>query len=138
MILGVTLSLVGTSATTLGLVVGATMPAGRVKHLDLLATAHRLYSFDAAAAIGACLFLFGLLVDGYVLWYWLYHHHGELTTFYTRLTLFGLLLMAMSAQIAFSALLLGASFTGVGRMRRSTDVVDEGAGDARQSRADRQ
>ena len=41
MILGVTLSLVGTSATSLGLVVGATMPAGRVKHLTILARAHR-------------------------------------------------------------------------------------------------
>ena len=41
MILGVTLALVGTSATTLGLVVGATMPAGRVKHVRLLMAAHR-------------------------------------------------------------------------------------------------
>ena len=32
MILGDTLSLVGTSAISLGLVVGASMPAGRVKH----------------------------------------------------------------------------------------------------------
>ena len=55
MILGVTLSLVGTSATSLGLVVGATMPAGRVRHLTILARAHRWYSFDTAAVLGGVL-----------------------------------------------------------------------------------
>ena len=129
MILGVTLSLVGTSATSLGLVIGATMPAGRVKHLAILTPAHRWYSFDNAAIVAGFLFVLGLLLDGFVLGYWLYHHRGELTTHFTRLTLFGLLLIAMAVQIGFSALLLGASFTGTGRLRRRTDTGEtpEGA-----------
>jgi len=124
MILGVTLALVGTSATTLGLVIGATMPAGRVRHVRLLKSAHEWYSFDRAAVVSGILFVLGCILDGYVLSYWLYNHRGTLTPFYTRLTLFGLLLIAMSVQIGLSALLFGASFTGAGRMRRSTDVVE--------------
>lgn len=123
MILGVTLSLVGTSATSLGLVVGATMPAGRVRHLAALRPMQRWYSFDRAAVLAACLFLAGCAIDGFVLSYWLYHDRGELTTHFTRLTLFGLLLIAMAVQIGLSALLFGASFTGTGRLRRSTDHV---------------
>lgn len=125
MILGVTLSLVGTSATSLGLVVGATMPAGRVKHLRILEGAHRWYTFDTAAVTAGFLFLAGCAADAFVLGYWLYHDRGILTTFYTRLTLFGLLLIAMAVQIGFSALMLGASFTGTGRMRRASDVLPE-------------
>lgn len=125
MILGVTLALVGTSATTLGLVIGATMPAGRVKHVRLLKSAHEWYSFDRAAVVSGFLFALGCVFDGYVLAYWLYHDRGTLTTFYTRLTLFGLLLIAMSVQIGLSALLFGASFTGTGRLRRSTDLPSD-------------
>lgn len=121
MILGVTLSLVGTSATSLGLVVGATMPAGRVRLLSLLTPFHRWYSFDTAAILAGFLFVAGCAIDGFVLAYWLYHDRGELTTHFTRLTLFGLLLIAMAVQIGLSALLLGASFTGTGRLRRATD-----------------
>jgi hypothetical protein len=127
MILGVTLSLVGTSATSLGLVLGATMPAGRVKHMKALAAAHAWYTFDSAALIAGVLFLVGCIVDGFVLSYWLYHDRGLLTSFFTRLTLFGLLLIAMAVQIGFSALLLGASFTGTGRMRRQTDMPPDTA-----------
>jgi hypothetical protein len=127
MILGVTLSLVGTSATSLGLVIGATMPAGRLKHLKMLTRAHAWYTFDSAALVAASLFVSGCLVDGFVLSYWLYHDRGLLTSFFTRLTLFGLLLIAMAVQIGFSALLLGASFTGTGRMRRRTDTSPAGA-----------
>jgi len=127
MILGVTLALVGTSATTLGLVIGATMPAGRVKNVRFLMAAHRWYSFDRAAVLSAVLFAAGCAFDAYVLAYWLYHSRGTLTTFYTRLTLFGLLLIAMSVQIGLSALLFGATFTGTGRMRRSTDVGSDPA-----------
>ena len=123
MILGVTLSLVGTSAVSLGLVIGATMPAGRVRHLGILARAHRWYSFDGAAIVAGFLFVAGCAIDGFVLAYWLYHDRGELTPYFTRLTLFGLLLIAMAVQIGFSALLLGASFTGTGQMRRRTDTT---------------
>lgn len=125
MILGDTLSLVGTSATSLGLVVGSTMPAGRVKHMEMLSRAHRWYTFDTAAITAGFLFSCGFLVDAGVLAYWLYWHLPNLTPFVTRLTLFGMLLIAMAVQIGFSALLLGANFTGVGRMRRSTDIATE-------------
>jgi len=130
MILGDTLSLVGTSAVSLGLVLGATMPAGRVKHLKILEPIQRRYSFDSAATVAGVLFVAGALIDIFVLGYWLAHNRGILTTHFTRLTLFGLLLIAMAVQIGFSALLLGASFTGTGRMRRSTDVLLPAAEDA--------
>jgi hypothetical protein len=123
MILGDTLSLVGASATSLGLVMGATMPAGRVKHLSILKPAHQWYTFDAAAMIAGLLFFGGFFVDASVLCYWLYHHQPALSLFVTRLTLFGMLLIAMSVQIGLSALLLGASFTGTGRLRRRSDAV---------------
>jgi hypothetical protein len=112
MILGVTLSLIGTSAPTLGLVIGATMPSGRVRHLPMLRAAHRWYSFDRAARLAAVLFVGGLVSDGFVLAYWLYTDRGMLTLAFTRLTLYGLLLIAMAVQIALSALLLGASSSG--------------------------
>jgi hypothetical protein len=114
MILGVTLCLVGTSATSLGLVVGSAMPAGRVRHLRALRRAHAWFSFDNAARTAALLLAGGLAADGFVLGYWLYHNQGTLTFAYTRLTLFGLLLIAMAVQIAFSALLLGATTTSQG------------------------
>jgi glycosyltransferase involved in cell wall biosynthesis len=130
MILGVTLALVGTSAMTLGLVIGATMPAGRVRHVLFLRAAHSWFTFDRAAVTAAALFMIGSALDFYVLAYWLYHSRGTLTPLYTRLTLFGLLLIAMSVQIGLSALLLGASFTGAGRLRRSTDVPGDTVADA--------
>ena len=114
MILGITLSLVGTSATSLGLVVGVTMPAGRVRHLAILTRARRWYTFDAAAVLGAALFVMGCLVDGFVLAYWLYTDLGTLNLRFTRLTLFGLLLIAMAVQTCLSAILLGTTFTGGG------------------------
>lgn len=114
MILGVTLSLVGASATSLGLVVGATMPAGRVKLLSALRPAHRRCTVDAAATITGVLFSAGFLLDGFVLAYWLDHHRGTLTPLFTRLTLFGLLLIGIAVQVGVSALLLGTTFTGSG------------------------
>jgi Glycosyl transferase family 2 len=128
MILGVTLSLVGTSSTTLGLVVGATMPAGRVKHVSFLMPAHRSYSVDAAARIAGLLFVAGFLADGFVLTYWLYHHRGELTQLFTRLTLFGLLLIAMAVQVGVSAVLLGTTYTGRGT--RSEEAPEGSSGPA--------
>ena len=72
MILGVTLSLVGTSATSLGLVVGAMMPAGRAQAFAHAEAAHRRYSFDAAALIAGLLFATGSLTASSC-GYWLYH-----------------------------------------------------------------
>jgi hypothetical protein len=109
MILGVTLALVGLSGTASGLVVGATAPAGRVRHLRVLAAAHRWISFDRAASLAGLLVLAGLTADGFVLGYWLYHDGGELSPFFTRLTLMGLLLIAMGVQLGLSALLLGTA-----------------------------
>ena len=112
MILGVTLSLVGTSATSLGLVVGATLPAGRVKHLIMLAPAYRCYTFDAAAVLRRNPVRRGVVADRHrVLGYWLDHDRGALSSFFTRLTLFGLMLIAMGVQIGLSAILLGTSLT---------------------------
>jgi hypothetical protein len=127
MILGITMSLIGTSAISLGLVVGATMPAGRVRHLRMLQNAHRWYTFDTAARVAGVLFAFGVILDGIVLAYWLYHHGGELTPAFTRLTLFGLLLIAMAAQIAFSALLLGTSFTAASAPQTQSHTADAAA-----------
>ena len=109
MILGVTLSLIGTSATTLGLVVGSLMPRGRVRLVSWLDKAHRSFSFDNAAALAGVLFVTGVLSDAFVLGHWLYHDQGELTLWFTRLTLFGLVLISMSTQVGFSALLLGTA-----------------------------
>ena len=109
MILGVTLALVGLSGTTFGLVIGATAPAGRVRHLRALAAVHRSISFDRAASLAGVLALTGTAVDGFVLGYWLYHDGGELSPFFTRLTLTGLVLIAMGVQVGLSALLLGTA-----------------------------
>jgi len=130
MILGVTLSLIGTSATSLGLVVGATMPAGRVKHLTVLTPLYHLYTFDTAAILGAALFLSGCLVDGFVLTYWLHNDRGVLTSFFTRLTLFGLLLIAMAVQTALSAILLGTTLTGSGVVNEASPAQASGRADA--------
>jgi hypothetical protein len=113
MILGVTLSLVGMSATTLGLVVGSTLPPGKVRHLGVLSVAHRSFSFDNAARLAGVLLAAGLLADGFVLGYWLYHDRGELTAVFTRLTLLGLVFIAMAVQVGFSALLLGTATSAV-------------------------
>ena len=84
MILGVTLSLIGTSATTLGLVVGS-LARGRVRLVSWLDKAHRSFSFDNAAALAGVLFVTGVLSDAFVPTYWLYHDQGELTLWFTRL-----------------------------------------------------
>jgi hypothetical protein len=102
------------------------MPAGRVKKLAVMAPAHRWYSFDTAARLAAILFVPGCIADGFVMAYWLYHDRGELTPLFTRLTLFGLLLIAMAVQIGVSALLLGTTFTGGGDVRSEATTVDPG------------
>jgi hypothetical protein len=90
-------------------VVGSVMPRGRVRLVSWLDKAHRAFSFDNAASLAGALFVAGFLSDAFVLGYWLYHNQGELTPSFTRLTLFGLVLMSMSTQVGFSALLLGAT-----------------------------
>ena len=96
MILGVTLSLVGTSAISLGLVVGATMPAGRVKHLVMLTPAYRYYTFDAAAVFARGpvprRLSPGRLCSRVLA---LPRPRDSQPPFFTRLTLFGLLLIAI-------------------------------------------
>ncbi len=59
MILGVTMALIGTSATTLGLVVGALMPRGKVRQIAWLGAAHHRFTFDNAVAIAALCVLAG-------------------------------------------------------------------------------
>jgi hypothetical protein len=111
MILGVTMALIGTSATTLGLVVGSLMPRGKVRQIRGLAAAHRWFTFDNAAALAAVCMAAGFLTDGFVLGYWLYTGHGELTPWFTRRTLFGLVLISTGVQIALSALVLSTAAT---------------------------
>jgi glycosyltransferase involved in cell wall biosynthesis len=113
MILGVTLCLIGVSSSTLGLVVGSTMPAGRVRLLRSLIPAHSWFTFDKASWVAGLLFLLGVGSDAFVLAFWLYTGRGELTPIYTRLTLMGLVLIAVSAQVGLSALVLGTTTSSV-------------------------
>ncbi len=113
MILGITLSLVGTSALLMGIVVGVAMPPGRVRHVPLFARVHRWFTFDRAALVAALLLLAGLALDGFVLAFWLATRRGPLTPEFTRLTLFGMLLLALGAQLGLSALLLGTTGSAV-------------------------
>src|SRR5262249_38931467 len=92
-----------------GLVVGATMPRGKVRQLPILSRARNWFSFDKAASLAAAAFVVGMLSDAFVLGYWLYHDRGELTLWFTRLTLFGLVMMSVGVQVGVSALLLGTT-----------------------------
>ena len=53
----------------------------------------------------------GLAADGIVLGHWLATDEGPLTAFYTRLTLLGVLLLAMGFQMFIAGLLVGTATT---------------------------
>lgn len=114
MILGMTFSLLGMAGASLGMVVGAAMATGRVRHVRMLARLHRWFTFDTIALLAAALLAAGLAADGYVLGYWLYYKRGFLSGEFTRMTLFGLTLLAMGGQLGLSALLLGTTSSAVG------------------------
>jgi len=114
MVLGTTLSLLGLSAASLGMVVGSAMPKGMVRHVKLLTRLHRSFTFDRVALLAGVLLFLGFAVDASVLGYWLYHHQGALTPLFTRMTLLGMLLLAAGVQVGLSALLLGTTGSTIG------------------------
>ena len=114
MVLGTTLSLLGVSAASLGMVVGSAMPKGVVRHVTFLTRLHRSFTFDRVALVAGVLLALGFAIDASVLGYWLYHHQGTLSPLFTRLTLLGMLLLAAGVQLGFSALLLGTTGSAIG------------------------
>ena len=106
MILGLTLSQLGLSATSMGVAIYAVMPEPK-RHSPLV----DWLTFDKGVVLGAALFLGGLACDGYVLAHWLATHRGEITPGLTRLTLAGILLMAMGFQCILAGLLMGSALT---------------------------
>jgi len=106
MILGLTLSQLGLSATSMGVAIYAVMPEPK-RHSPLV----DWLTFDKGVVLGAALFLAGLACDGYVLGHWLATHRGEITPGLTRLTLAGILLMAMGFQCILAGLLMGSALT---------------------------
>lgn len=107
MILGITLSLLGMSALTMGIAVHAIMPEHKLRKLKLLGSVKTWFTFDRAMVVAVLLLLAGLACDGTVLIHWLATHRGTLTPVYTRLSLAGLLLIAMGFQVALLGLLVG-------------------------------
>jgi hypothetical protein len=114
MVLGTTLSLLGISATSLGMVVGSAMPKGTVRHVRLLTPLHRSFTFDRVVLVAGVLLVLGFAIDASVLGYWLYHRQGALTPLFTRMTLLGMLLLAAGVQLGLSALLLGTTRSAIG------------------------
>jgi len=106
MILGLTLSILGLSAASMGVAIHAVMPEPKKP-----STLGAWLTFDKGVVLGAILFLGGLGCDGYVLAHWLSTHRGEITGTLTRLTLFGILLMAMGFQFILAGLLVGTAQT---------------------------
>lgn len=106
MILGLTMSILGLSAASMGGAIHAVMP--EPKRPSALAD---WLTFDKGVVVGALLFVGGLACDGYVLGTWLSTHRGEVTPTLTRLTLFGVLLMAMGFQFILAGLLVGTAQT---------------------------
>jgi len=108
MILGLTLSMMGLSGLAMGIAVHAIMPEQKLRKLKLFGSVKEWFTFDRAIIVSTLLLLAGLGCDGTVLWHWLATHRGTLSPEYTRLTLAGMLLIAMGFQIALLGLLVGA------------------------------
>jgi hypothetical protein len=109
MVLGLTLALLGASATTMGLVVHATLGGRGLRTSWPWARAHEWFTFDRAVIVGVVAFVVGLVADGWVLVKWLASHGGALTSFDTRLSLLGLLSIAIGFQVVLAAMLLGTT-----------------------------
>jgi hypothetical protein len=108
MILGVTLSMLGLSGLTMGIAVHAIMPEQKLRKLRVLGSVKQWFTFDRAIVTAALLLVAGLACDGTVLAHWIATHRGTLTPEYTRLSLAGLLLIAVGFQIGLVGLLVGA------------------------------
>jgi hypothetical protein len=115
MILGMTLALLGGSALCMGMVVHAVSPKERLRRFRWVGTIGRVMTFDRLIVVAAALGVAGLAADGGVLAHWVATHRGALSAGYTRLTLLGLLLLAMGFQFALSGLLLGSVQTAIAR-----------------------
>ncbi len=113
MILGITLSMLGASATTMGLVVHAAMPGKGIRTSRFFGAVHEWFTFDRAVVVGVCAMLLGVACDGYVLGHWLSTHRGALEPFHTRLSLFGLLWLALGFQVLLAGILLGTTQTAI-------------------------
>lgn len=109
MILGITLSMLGASATTMGLVVHAAMPDKGIRTSRLFRNVHDWFTFDRAVILGVVVIGLGLFCDGYVLWHWLATARGALEAFHTRLSLLGMLLLGLGFQLLLAGLLLGTT-----------------------------
>lgn len=108
MILGITLSMLGLSGLTMGIAVHAIMPEQKLRKLKLLGSVKDWFTFDRAIVAAAITLVAGLACDGTVLAHWLASNRGALTAEYTRLSLAGMLLIAVGFQIALLGLLVGA------------------------------
>ena len=109
MILGVTLSMLGMSALSMGIAVHAVMPERKVRKANFLGSVRTWFSFDRALIVAALLLIAGFACDGTVLGFWLSTNRGPLEPFYTRLSLAGMLLIAGGFQIALLGLLVGSA-----------------------------
>lgn len=120
MILGITLSMLGASATTMGLVVHAAMPDKGIRTSRLFGNVHEWFTFDRAVIVAVLALLLGLGCDGYVLAHWLGTARGALEPFHTRLSLFGLLWLALGFQLLLAGLLLGTTQTAIAKRLEAT------------------
>jgi len=109
MVLGLTLALLGTSATTMGLVVHATLNGRGLRTSFPWSRAHLWFTFDRVILVGATTLLVGLVADGAVLWKWTSSDGGALDAYDTRLSLLGLMFIAMGFQVILAALMLGTA-----------------------------
>lgn len=115
MILGLTLSLVGQSALGMGIAVRALSPDRRLRTVRFVDRIARGFSFEAAMGSAGLLLLGGLACDGAVLAHWLATDRGPLTSFYTRLTLVGMLFVALGFQTALLGLMVGSTRSALAR-----------------------
>lgn len=129
MILGITLSMLGASATTMGLVVHAAMPDKGIRTSRLFRNVHEWFTFDRAVIGGVVVIGLGLVCDGYVLVQWLGSSRGALETFHTRLSLLGMLLLALGFQLLLAGVLLGTTQIAIAkRLENSPTSSDKQTG----------
>lgn len=126
MILGITLAMLGASGMTMGLVVHASMPDKGIRTSRWFGDVARWFTFDRAVLAGVLTILIGLASDGYVLSHWLATGRGSLESFHTRLSLFGLLFLALGFQVLLAGLLLGTTQTAIAeRLKATRDLPDQ-------------
>lgn len=109
MVLGLTLALLGTSATTMGLVVHATLNGRGLRTSFPWSRAHEWFTFDRAVIVGVTLLVTGFAADGSILWKWASSHGGALDAYDTRLSLLGLMFIASGFQVVLAGLMLGTA-----------------------------